>query len=117
MLIIRNDQMDVFRDYMREQFVTRMVLHMRDTFPDRTEEVEDRRLRKVAHLGLKKAQRYGIGLEDDIRRLIEFLVIYGPRMDVKDTTAWMGDILRRSDIDGSTKMDLIDDAELAMIRR
>jgi hypothetical protein len=35
-------------------------------------------------------------------------------MDVQMETAWIGDILRRADIDGTYKMKLIDETELTL---
>ncbi len=116
MLSIRKEQMEVFNTYMRGQFEQRMVKHLRATFPNRTKDLPDDRIHTVVQNSIKKAESYGIEYEDDIRRFIEYLVIYGTRLDTREETQWIGDILRRHDLDGTAKMDLIDSRELPVLR-
>lgn len=116
MLTIRKEQMDVLSNYMRSRFEQRMVEHLREKFPDRTSDLADEKIRVVVQNSIKKAESYGIEYEDDIRRFIEYLVIYGTQLDVREQTRWIGDILRRNDLDGAAKMDLIDIRELQVLR-
>ncbi|CDH44861.1 hypothetical protein [Candidatus Contendibacter odensensis] len=116
MLSIRKEQMEVLSGYMREQFEWRMVKHLREKFPDRTKDLADDKIRVVVQSSMKKAEGYGIEYEDDIRRFLEYLVIYGTRLDVREETQWIGDILRRNDLTGTAKMNLIDSRELEALR-
>ncbi len=116
MLLIRKEQMEVLSAYMREQFEWRMVEHLRATFPDRTRDLPNERIRVVVRDSIRKAESYGIEYEDDIRRFIEYLVIYGLQLDTQAETQWIGDILRRNDLDGTAKMNLIDSRELEALR-
>ncbi len=116
MLSIRQEQMDILSDYMRDQFEQRMIKHLRLKFPERTKDLPDERIRIVVQNSTKKAESYGIEYEDDIRRFIEYFAIYGTRLDIREETQWIGDILRRRDLDGTAKMDLIDSSELDALR-
>ena len=116
MLTIRKEQMDILSAYSREQFEWRMVKHLREKFPDRTKDLADEKIRVVVQSGMKKAEGYGIDYEDDIRQFLEYLVIYGTRLDVREETQWIGDILRRNDLSGAAKMNLIDSRELDALR-
>lgn len=116
MLRIRKEQMDVFRAYMRGQFEQRLVKHLREKFPDRTKDFPDESLRVVVQNSVKKAESYGIEYENDLRRFIEYWMIYGNQMDIQEETRWIGDTLRRHDLDGTAKMDLIDSRELQALR-
>lgn len=116
MLSIRKEQMEVLSAYMCEQFEWRMVKHLREVFPDRTKDLPDEKIRIVVQDSIRKAQSYGIEYEDDIRRFIEYLVIYGSRLDTREETRWIGDILRRDDLNGTAKMNLIDGRELEALR-
>ncbi len=116
MLIIRKEQMDLFRAAMRKRFETRMVEHIRQTFPERTRDVSDERIYNAVQESMRKAESFGIELEDDIRRFIEYLVIYGTQLDIKEDIRWLGEILRREDLNGTEKMDMIDDLELKFVR-
>ena len=117
MLMIRKEQMDMFSAYVRGQFEWRMVKHLQEKFPDRTANLSDERIRIVVQNIMKKAENYRIEYENDIRRFIEYLVIYGTRWDDLQETEWMADILRRDDLSGTIKMDLIDSYELQLARR
>ena len=117
MLSIRKEQMDVLSAYTRNQFEQRMIKHLRAKFPDRTKDLPDERIRLVVQDSMRKAKGYDIEYEDDIRRFTEYLVIYGMRFDVREETRWIGDILRRDDLNGTAKMDLIDSRELQVLRR
>lgn len=116
MLTIRKEQMDVLSAYARNQFEQRMIKHLRAKFPDRTKDLPDERIRLVVQDSMRKAKGYHIEYEDDIRRFTEYLVIYGTRLDVREETHWIGDILRRDDLTGTAKMDLIDSRELQAMR-
>jgi hypothetical protein len=116
MLVIRKEQMDILSAHMRARFEWRMVDHLRAKFPDRTKELPDEKIRLVVQDSMRKAKGYHIEYEDDIRRFIEYLVIYGIRLDVREETQWIGDILRRDDLTGTAKMDLIDSHELQVMR-
>jgi hypothetical protein len=116
MLTIRKEQMDVFSAYSCEQFEWRMIKHLREVFHDRTKDLPDEKIRIVIQDSIRKAESYGIEYEDDIRRFIEYLVIYGSRLDTREETRWIGDILRRDDLNGTAKMNLIDGRELEALR-
>jgi hypothetical protein len=117
MLIIRDEQMDVLRAHMRRQYEQHIVKHLREKFPDRTKDLPDKRIRDTMQNGMKKAEGYGLEYEDDIRRFIEYSVMYGTKSDNQEETRWIGDILQRNDLDGTAKMDMIDNCEIEVLRR
>ena len=117
MLSIRQEQMDVLSAYTRNQFEQRMIKHLREKFPDRTKDLPDEKIRLVVQDSMRKAKGYNIEYEDDIRRFTVYLVIYGTRLDTREETQWIGNILRRDDLTGTAKMDLIDSRELQVFRR
>jgi hypothetical protein len=44
------------------------------------------------------------------------MVMYGHKFDTNPDTAWAGEILHAKELDGTAKMDLIDERELEMVR-
>jgi len=116
MLVIRTEQVDVLSASMRIKFEQRVIEHLRAVFPDKTKHLPDEKIHSVVRDSIRKAESYGVEYEDDIRRFIEYMVIYGTQLDVREQTQWVGDILRRSDLDGTAKMDLIDTRELQKLR-
>ena len=115
MLIIRKEQMEALRTSMSRRFEQRMLEHIKNIFPDRIKQVSDEKIRTVIQNSINKAESYSIVYEDDIRRFIEYLIIYGTQLDTKPETRWIGEILQRADLTGTAKMDRIDDYELQTI--
>lgn len=109
MLVIRRQQMEKLSQYMIEQFKDRMVTHLQSTFPDQTREMEERNLRDVIQAGIKKAESYKVVIEDDVQLFLECMITYGADFDINPETAWAGEILQQEDMDGSEKMDRIDE--------
>lgn len=116
MLTIRKEQMEAFSAAMSRRFEQRMLEHIRDIFADRTKPVSDEKIRIFIQDSITRAERYTIEYEDDIRRFIEYLVIYGTQFDTKPETRWAGEILQRTDLSGTAKMDMIDDYEMEIVR-
>ena len=112
MLKVRREQMETFRTQRQARFVQRMMDYLRVTFPAQTENLTDDRLQATVQQGERKAQDYDIVYEDDIRRFLGYVVVYGLTLDSRPQTQWIADILHRHDIDGTVKMDFLDDYEL-----
>lgn len=117
MLHIRKEQMDVLRAYMCRQFEQRMVKYVRGKFYNQVKDLSDEKIYTFVQYSMNKAKQYCIEYEDDIRRYIEYLVIYGTLLDAREEPQWIVDILQRDDLDGTAKMDLIDNCEMEAIRK
>lgn len=116
MLVIREEQMSALSQAMLKQFEDRMVVHLSSDFPTETREISEGELRILIQEGIEQAEQYQIILEDDVRRYLEFMVMYGQNFDTSSNTAWAGKILHTKELDGTAKMDLIDERELEMVR-
>ena len=112
MLTIRREQMEALGRYSLDQFEAAMIRHLRTRFPAQTETRIDSDLREMIKNGIGRAAVYDITLENDVKRYLEYMVLYGPEFDQTPQTAWAGDILRADDLDGTEKIDRIDEAEL-----
>lgn len=112
MLIIRKKQMDTLRDYMLKQFKNRMIVHLKSNFPEQAKDMKEQDLQNMIQSGIDKAKGYDVLAEEDVQRFLECMMTYGTEFDVNPETLWAGDILRRKDISGSMKMDLMDNYEI-----
>jgi hypothetical protein len=101
---------------MREQFEECLVTHLQEKFPERTQDFSDDSLRVVVQDSVKQAEGYGIASEEDLRRFLEYVLLYGTQLDRREDTRWIGETLRRPDLDGTAKMDLLDRLELQALR-
>ena len=96
-------------EYMLRQFETRMAAHLRAAFPAATQAMPDPELRAAIRTGMAEAAAYDVVVEEDIQRYLGYMMIYGRDFDRRADTSWAGDILRIENLDGSLKMDRIDE--------
>jgi hypothetical protein len=116
MLSISRSQMRQLGAVSRDRFVRRMAAHLRGKFKGRATALPDERLRAQIEQGMAEARRHGMVYEDDIRRYLEFLVIFGAPLDQQAQAPWLADILHDKAFDGQRKLDLIDHAVLQGLR-
>src|SRR5262245_66148877 len=117
MLKIRKVQMKTLSEYTLGQFEHRMTVHLRTTFPKQTADLQEEELRVKVHIGVARAAQYNVTAEDDVRRYLEYMIMYGADFDTNPQSAWAGGILRTQDISGGEKMDRVDEHDLFGPRR
>jgi len=108
MLTFTAEQMKAMRDETRRVFELRMLEHLRRAFPDRTAGAADARILEFIRYGIRRARRYGLVGQRDVRRYLGYMLIYGTHFDADPEIAWAGEILRRKGLGPSRRLDLID---------
>lgn len=115
-MIIRQEQMDVFSDYIVAEFEKTMVAHLRKLFPVETAGVTGEQLRALAHSGVERAERFGITDDSDVERFIEEMLLRGADFDANPASQWVREILCDDELTGAEKMDRISDHEVVESR-
>ena len=113
MLLVRVQQLQVLEQTVRRRFEEDMAQHVRTRFPGAAFTKDDRSLRKFVLESIQIARGFGVDLEYDLRRFIEFRAEYGedfPRL------AWASEILHDKSLSGCGKMERIDDYSLYVLR-
>lgn len=116
-MVIRNSQMDAFRESTMDAFEKRAAARLRSRFPARLAETTEDQLRETIRLGVERAKEYEITAESDVLRYLEYMVEYRPDFDEHDETLWAKRILRDRDLTGTQKMDRLDDFTTFELRR
>ncbi|WP_418315617.1 hypothetical protein [Piscinibacter sakaiensis] len=116
MLSITATQMRQLGTSSRDRFIRSMAAHLRDKFGERASSVPDERLHEQIGLAIKHAKTFGIEYEDDLRRYLEYMAIYGAPLEQSQKAPWIGKILQDEALTGTRKMDLIGDYELHLLR-
>lgn len=109
MLVIRKEQMAVFEAHMREGFKRRMAGHLTAAFPGPAGAMTADEMGSVIEVGIERAAGYGITREGHVQRFLEYMFTHGPNFDTDPETSWAGEVLKMTDVDGSVKMDWIDE--------
>ncbi|MFW6161639.1 MAG: hypothetical protein ACODAJ_02665 [Planctomycetota bacterium] len=106
MLRIRREQMAALSEHMARQFEQRMVAHLRQRFPQQTQDLDEPALHAQVHEGIERAKGYGITQEDDVRRFLEYQALLGADFDT--SRPWAASVLSDDSLAGTEKMDRID---------
>ncbi|HFQ81467.1 MAG TPA: hypothetical protein ENK33_08870 [Desulfobacterales bacterium] len=103
MLIIRREQIDIFRQSVRLNFENNMVKHLRDFTPGHSEALGEDGLRKVIRQGIKSAETYGLTDYGPVRFYIELMFILGSDFDTDCQFPWASHILADPEIVDQTE--------------
>jgi hypothetical protein len=76
-MVIRRQQMEVFRSYTRQQFEKRMAAHLRAAFPEQTAKMTEPDLQAAVRARIEESISYGLDYEKEIERYLDYTVIYG----------------------------------------
>ena len=101
---------------MLTQFEANMVSHLSSTFPTQTKSMEVEAIRDLVQDGMARAGQYGITSERDIRRYLEYMVMYGADFDNAPETPWAGKILNNEALSVSQKLDRLDDYDTFVLK-
>lgn len=106
MLMIRNDQMKAFREYMLKQFEDLQVTHLNKHFPEDCQALGEPGVREAIRYGIERAKSYDILIEYDVSRYINLMFGFGRDFDMDTTLGWVSTVLKDEGmLSGSVKMD------------
>ncbi|HVE57249.1 MAG TPA: hypothetical protein VNB22_10505 [Pyrinomonadaceae bacterium] len=107
-MIIREEQQQALAESMQKDFEDRMVVHLRSGFAEEVKDRDELNLREFIQRGIDKAFFYGITIEADVSRFIEYMICYGERFDTNKNVEWVQPPLNSEKLNGTEKMDAID---------
>jgi hypothetical protein len=113
MFKISQTQIQAFEKAATERFINALASHLRLIFNDKFKNYTKNELLEFAWCCYDEANIYGIDTEYDVRRFAEFVAIYGRRMT--EDNLWIGQTLKRDDISGKDKMDILDNLEVQFV--
>lgn len=80
-MVIRAEQMAVFRSYMVDEFVRQCAEDLRARHPEQLRKWDDVRLREEVRAAVDRAGGYGIRLDPDVRLFLECWTCCGTDFD------------------------------------
>jgi len=83
------------------------MVHLKNMFPNETD-VDEAFLRRRIQGGMENAEQFGIVIEADIARFLEYSFYYHQKFYNAPDLEWIQDILQDEGLDGTQKMDKID---------
>ncbi|WP_157758954.1 hypothetical protein [Cystobacter fuscus] len=111
MFRIAKEQLQALATTVEQSFINRTVHQLREDFPSEIEAhgLQGPALEALVHRGVADATAFGITQGDDVRLYIECMLVLSPRFSNDPQLPWATEILRREDLSGTAKMDLIHD--------
>jgi len=107
MLRIRPEQMDVLNQHMLKIYIEKIIKHLRETFPDKTQEKTNEDLEGFINDGIKRASGYEITEEREVTLYIDLMMILGKNFEQQRSHLWILKFLKRQDLNQHEKMELI----------
>lgn len=77
MLLIRNEQYQIFSDYMQRSFKERMVTHLKEVFPVQTGFVEKPAIKAFVEAGIDEARAAGFETKATVQSYLDHMVLLG----------------------------------------
>jgi hypothetical protein len=114
MLTLRQEQYDSLRQTALDAFVAKMVHHLGERFPEECERLGEASLRSLIRGGIERGAEHGISDENDVCRWLEYLVRFGPDFGC-DSRSWARPFLLDNGMDGTRKMNALDDYYLFVL--
>lgn len=108
MLTIRAVQMHAFRVDLRRMLVERMAQRLRVRFAGHEKLAGNPSLAGVAEATLDIGARHGIRREDELNRLAEYVLLFGPRLDDRDDHPWIRECLQAVGLNPEQRLDRLD---------
>jgi len=105
-------QMEAFAQMVKVSFAERMVRELLRDFPRELRShgiVDAEAVRQLVQRGIEEAAQNAVLLERDAYLYLQCMALFGAQFPHAEASAWAAEILSRSDISGTAKMDLIHD--------
>lgn len=107
MLTIRKEQMDVFSDEMREDYIKRTLQNLAQLFPDDPAVKDEPAMRALIEDGIRRAEAYSITRLREVSLFVFLVKDLGPDFEKQPENAWVDELLLDPELEEQEKMDLI----------
>ena len=104
MLTLRPEQLQVFSQLVKDQFVKQMLTQLRQHFPAPTADLEDEALKIIINQGIDTASQYNFKNENEVEGYLNLQFALGSEFD---TTPWAQRILTHQRYSPNKKIELL----------
>jgi hypothetical protein len=101
-LRIREEQMNVFSDYMNKSFASRSAEYLREIHPKATDSMTAVELDEFIDAGVDRAARHSFTRENEIGVFLELMLLFG--VDFDHTANWATEVFQNPDLSTAEKL-------------
>lgn len=111
MFQLRAEHNEAFQQSQLDRFVARQTLRLQGSFPEELEQASlaVEALNDFIRQAIEAAASYGVTREQDVELYLDLTLLLGPDFDRDAQYPWAGETLRRTDLSGTAKADLLHD--------
>jgi hypothetical protein len=106
MLVIRQAQMDIFRDRFLQDFEDQCVRNLVERFPRRCAALGETGLRRLIRSSIKRSAEFDIRSESDVATFIDLSIKLGEDFDHREELAFEVEPLRDRSLPGDARLSL-----------
>jgi hypothetical protein len=99
MLVLRNEQMEVFRKAALASFESKMMVHLSGFAKRHCEVIGEENVRYVIRLGIERSALYGFTDRGAIQLFLELMFMFGSYFDTDPQLPWAAQILQNREAD------------------
>lgn len=99
MLVIRPEQMEVFRQAAAHHFEIEMLEHLGELSPPLLKAIGKEQMLKAIRFGITKAASHGFTWRGPVRFYLELMLLFGSHFDTDPQYPWAGEILVKQDLE------------------
>jgi hypothetical protein len=113
-MLIRSEQVSGIQRSRFDEYVEALARHLETNFAGQiaARNLAGANLRNVVRGAIHDAHEYAVYTPADVKFYIECVALLGAKFDTDASHPWAGDILRRDDLTGTSKMDAINESLL-----
>ncbi len=97
MLVVRAEQMNVFKEAALRSFKDEMLVHLREFSPPLFNAAGEEQMREAIQLGVGWASTYGFTFRGPVRLYLEHMLLFGSHFDTDPQYPWAAEILVNQD--------------------
>ena len=103
MFQIRSEQVRVFEIKQQESFIQRMIIHLQTNFPEQTQQITPKDLRRFVEDETETAQRFEIYNEVDVALCITAIFSIRPNLNSDPEPTWVKEVQSDPDLTSEQK--------------
>lgn len=93
MLIIRQNQLDLFDKRAGHEYEERLHTRLWKRYPEEAHALGEQPLRNLIRRGVSRSKQYGLESERDVALFVDLMLFLGPRFDQDPGLPWVSEIL------------------------
>lgn len=117
MFVLKNQQIEVYKEIALKNFEDKMLNHIKEFFPNHFNMIPEDCIREIIQLGYEKAKGYGFTTQRNVCLYINIMLVVGSNFDVDPMYSWVSTHLVDSGDYPNVRMNRLSDESFKMLEK